>query len=258
MMPTASRRLRVLVVDDEPLARQGIRHLLDAEALDAEILEAAAGQEAVRIIREESPDIVLLDVQMPGLDGFGVIEEVGVDAMPAVVFITAHDEHALRAFEAHAIDYLLKPVDPARLHDAITRARRATRGHEVAGLREALASAITEARLQTATVPRLALRHRERIVFVRPVEIGWIEADANYVRVHVPGAVLRHRATMDEMEAALGPAFVRVSRAALVRLDAVRACESMGRGSFQLVLQDQTRIVTSRHYRERLRPLLGE
>jgi two-component system LytT family response regulator len=259
MMQPASRRLRVLVVDDEPLARHGIRHLLHAEAPDAEILEATAGQEAVQIIRDHSPDVVLLDIQMPGLDGFGVIEAVGVDAMPAVVFITAHDEHALRAFEAHAVDYLLKPVDPARFHDAMARAKRTIPGDELAAMRKALGAALAQARQPSITAtPRLALRNRERIVFVRPAEIAWIEAAANYVRVHVPGAVLRHRATMEEMETALGPTFVRVSRAALVRLDAIRACEPQGRGSFQLVLQDQSRIITSRHYRDRLRPLLGE
>ncbi|MBC7894648.1 MAG: response regulator transcription factor, partial [Cytophagaceae bacterium] len=247
MMHPASRPLHVLIVDDEPLARHGIRQLLHAEAPDAEILEAAAGHEAVRIIRDRSPDIVLLDIQMPGLDGFGVIEEVGVEAMPAVIFITAHDEHALRAFDAHAVDYLLKPVDPVRFRDAMARAKRTISG-ELEGMREALAAALAQARQPSMTAtPRLALRNRERIVFVRPVEIAWIEAAANYVRVHVPGAVLRHRATMEEMEEALGPTFVRVSRAALVRLDAIRACEAMGRGSFQLVLQDQSRIITSRH-----------
>ena len=261
--------LDVLVVDDEPLARQGVRELVCEQPGVAAVREAPNGAAAVRMIRERRPDLVFLDVQMPRVDGFGVIEAVGAAAMPPVIFVTAYDEHALRAFEVHAIDYLLKPVDPARFRDAFERARRAAARDDVDALRAALAAVLplvrgARAAAGAAAAPgdagdaRIPVRTQGRVVLVRPDEIDRVEALGNYVRLHGRGGALRHRATMDEMEALLGPAFVRVARSTLVRSAAVRYCEPLGKGSWVLVLHDGTRVESSRHYRDRLTALLGE
>ncbi len=260
---TGTEALDVLVVDDEPLARRGIRDLFGTVPGPATIREASSGGEGVRMIREQRPDLVLLDVQMPRMDGFGVIETIGAAEMPPVVFVTAHDEHALRAFEVHAVDYLLKPVDPERFRDAIDRARHAIDRDQAAGLRGALASARAhwqQARSTPAPAEpprRLAVRQDDRIVFVEPGAIEWVEAQGNYAVLHLRDGVLRHRSTMEEMETLLGPSFVRIRRSVLLRTDAVRYCEPWGKGSYVFVLRDQTRLTSSRYFRHRLRPLLG-
>ena len=260
--------LCVLVVDDEPLARRGLRELLADRPTVREILEATGGAEAIRVISERRPDVVFLDVQMPRVDGFGVIEGVGAGDMPPVVFVTAYDTHAVRAFEVHAVDYLLKPVDPERFHDAFDRATRVAERVDAPSLR-ALVAALrplaaasppdgTAAAAPPAAMPRrLAVRSGARVAFVAPEEIAWVEALGNYVNVHVRGGAVRHRATMDEMEALLGAAFVRIRRSALVRMAAVRWCEPMGKGSWVVALDDGTRLTSSRYYRDRMERLLG-
>ena len=266
------RGLDVLVVDDEPLARQGVRELVEEQPEVATIREAPNGGEAVRMIRERRPDLVFLDVQMPRVDGFGVIEAVGAAAMPPVVFVTAYDEHALRAFEVHAVDYLLKPIDPERFRDAFRRARRAAERDDVDALRAALAAVVPlvrQARAAADAPPaaapaapaapdRIPVRASGRVVLVSPAEIDWVEALGNYVRLHGRGGAVRHRATMDEMEARLGAAFVRIGRSTLVRAAAIRYCEPLGKGSWVVVLHDGTRLTSSRQFRERLGALLGE
>jgi two-component system LytT family response regulator len=256
--------LVVLIVDDEPLARRGLREQLARLPRRVAVLEAGSGTEAVRLIRERRPDLVLLDVQMPGMDGFAVVEAVGAPAMPPVIFVTAYDRHALRAFEVHAVDYLLKPVDPERLRDAVERARAALAADQVTALRAAVAAATRLSRTDTPpAVPdgadrRLALRDGGRIVFVRPEEIDWADADGNYVLLHVGPRAIRHRATMDEMEALLGAAFVRIRRSTLLRVGAVEYCEPWGKGSYVFVLRDRTRLTSSRYFRARLAPLFGD
>ena len=264
-MTDPARGLDVLIVDDEPLARRGVRELVAERPGVATVREAAGGADAVRLIHERRPDVVFLDVQMPRVDGFGVIEAVGAAAMPPVVFVTAYDAHAVRAFEVHAVDYLLKPVDPERFRDAFDRAARAAAHDDLAALRAALAAVVPLVRRARAEVPndapeprRLAVHAGGRVVFVASQEVVWVEALGNYVNLHVRGGALRHRATMEEMEALLGPTFVRIRRSALVRADAVRWCEPMGKGSWVLVLHDGTRLTSSRYFRDRLDALLGE
>lgn len=257
--------LILLIVDDEPLARRGLRDLVARLPGAFTMLEAGSGSEAIRLILERRPDLVLLDVQMPRMDGFGVIEAVGASQMPPVIFVTAHDEHALRAFEVHAVDYLLKPVDPERLRDALDRARRALATDQVSALQAAAAAALSMVRHRAEAGPpatasgRIAIREGERILFVRHDEIDWIEAGGNYVQLHLKGGrIHRYRATMDEMEIRLGPDFVRIRRSTLVRTAAIRYCEPWGKGSFVLVLYDETKLTSSRYFRGRLKPLLGE
>ena len=263
--------LSVLIVDDEPLARQGIRELVRKLPDVGGIREAPNGSEAIRLIRERRPDVVFLDVQMPRIDGFGVIEAIGARNMPPVIFVTAYDEYAVKAFEVHAVDYLVKPIDPDRFRDAVDRARHTVTGDALETLRIALAAVIPAVRaapVHSASTlgtesrrtgdRRIPVRMQGRIVFVDPHEIDWVEALGNYVRLHARGRSLRHRATMDEMEALLGPGFVRVRRSVLVRATAILYCEPLGKGSWVIVLHDQTRLTSSRYYREQLGTLIGE
>ena len=263
--------LSVLIVDDEPLARQGIRELVRKLPDVDNIREAPNGSEAIRMIREQRPDVVFLDVQMPRIDGFGVIEAIGARDMPPVVFVTAYDEYAVKAFDVHAVDYLVKPIDPDRFRDAVDRARHVVTSDALETLRTALAAvipAVRAARLPPGssaesdagqtTNRRIPVRTQGRIVFIDPREIDWVEALGNYVRLHARGRSLRHRATMDEMEAQLGPGFVRIRRSVLVRGTAILYCEPLGKGSWVVVLHDQTRLTSSRYYREELGTLIGD
>ena len=259
-----SAGLDCLIVDDEALARQGIRALLDAEAAGS-AREAPGGAEAVRMIRDQRPDLVFLDVQMPRVDGFSVIEAIGPAEMPPVIFVTAHDEHAVRAFEVNAVDYLLKPIDPERFRDAVDRARAQASHDDLATLRTAYTSLMSYVRSMLESAPagraappkRLAVHDRGRIQFVSAGEIDWIETQGNYVELHLgSGTHLRHRATMDAMVELLGPEFVRIRRSTLVRVAAIRFCEPWGKGSYVLVLHDHTRLTSSRHFRAQLAGLI--
>ena len=256
----------ILIVDDEPLARLGVRELLRDQAGIGTIREAPNGSEAVRLMRERRPDLVFLDVQMPGIDGFGVIEELGLSGMPPVIFVTAYNEYAVKAFEVHAVDYLLKPIDPARFADALEHARETLVKEEGGQQRDALA-ALVPLLSRAMTAPpggadsnrlyRIPVRQGGRIVLVPPAEIDWIEAQGNYVRLHRKAGPLRYRATVEEMAGRLGPDFVRIRRSILVRVAAIRYCEPLGRGSYVLVLHDSTRLTSSRYFRDQLDPLLG-
>ena len=265
--------LAVLIVDDEPLARRGVRELVGELSGIGDVREAPNGTEAVRLIRERRPDLVFLDVQMPRIDGFAVIETIGARAMPPVIFVTAYDEHAVKAFEVHAVDYLVKPIDPDRFRDAVERARRVIAGEGLDALRATLAALVPAVRQAKATLDataadsmgagarvdrRIPVRLRGRVVFVDPLEIDWVESLGNYVRLHGRGRSIRHRATMDEMEAVLGATFVRIRRSVLVRATAILYCEPLGKGSWVVVLHDQTRLTSSRYYRAQLGTLLGE
>jgi two-component system LytT family response regulator len=242
-----SAPLRVLVVDDEPPARRKLLRLL-GELPDVAVAgEAESGPEAVARIRELAPDLVLLDVQMPGLDGFGVVQAVGVDAMPAVVFVTAHDEHALRAFEVRALDYLLKPVALDRLREAVTRVRARLHAHEVA----APDGAAREAAPPTAPALRHLLVHDARGAQLLPVEdIALARAERNYVALHTARGTFRVRGTIGGLAGRLDAArFLRVNRSDVVRLDAIAELQPWSHGDYRIVLRDGTALLWSRRFR---------
>lgn len=256
--------LRVLVVDDEHLARERLRSLLAADPEVELVGECADGRGAVKAIGELAPDLVFLDVQMPLLDGFGVVSEIGVNAMPAVIFVTAYDEYAIQAFEVHALDYLLKPFDRARFERALERAKEqlAVAGRRGGGtLADQLRALLAEAR-STRDAPegadRLVIRSRGRITFVPLGELDWIEAAGNYARLHAGDETHLMRETMTDLADRL-PAgeFVRVSRSAIVRIDRIRKLERQSHGEYEIVLGDGTRIRSSRGYADRLEELLG-
>ena len=237
--------IRVLIADDEPLARERVRDLLGERNDVALAGEARDGEEALRLVSELAPDLLLLDVQMPGLDGFQVLAEL--ERPPAVVFITAFDEYAVRAFEVHALDYLVKPFHRARFHDALDRA--ITR--PAADLRALLAE------LRPSHLTRFVVRSAEEISFVKANDVAWIESAGNYVRLHTPAGERIVRASLRELESRLDPAvFVRVHRSAFVNLDFVQKLEPYFHGEFVITLRDGSRLTSSRTYSARLRALL--
>ena len=256
------RSLRTLIVDDEALARDTLRRLLETDTEIALAGDCAGGAEAVRRIREESPDIVFLDVQMPEVDGFEVLRRLGPVRVPAVVFVTAYDAYALRAFEVEALDYLLKPFDDERFWRVLDRAKdrvRERRTHQLAGrlVAELGAAPVPEAPA-ARYADRLAVRQDGRIVFVRADDVDWIEAADYCVRLHSGGRVHLIREPLRELEARLDPArFVRIHRSALVNLARVRELEPHFHGEYVVVMQDGARLRLSRGRRDRLHRLLG-
>ncbi len=252
--------LRVVVADDEPIGRQRLVRLLQAEPETDVVAACADGAEAVEAIREHAPDVVLLDIQMPHLDGFQVVAALGEAHQPAIIFVTAHDQYAVRAFEVHAFDYLLKPVDQDRLREAIgwaiSTAGRATQG-TVTGRVLALLEEF-HARDRARGKDRLVVRTPERSIFLRTETIDWIEAAGKFVHLHVGRAVHALRESMAELEQELDSArFLRISRSAIVNLDRIQEVQPWFQGDYVLILTDGTRLTSTRGYRENMRRLLG-
>src|SRR6266478_6735460 len=206
-------KTRVLIVDDEPLARERLRQLLEGEP-DIEIAgECADGRSAVETISKETPDLVFLDVQMPELDGFGVLEAIGRERMPAVIFVTAHDKFALKAFEVHAVDYLLKPFDRQRFQTALRRALGQIQHHQTGELSQRLTALLAEVKPESKRLERLAIKSSGRVIFLKTDDIDWIEAADNYVSLHVGAETHLHRETMSALAEELSPKkFLRISR----------------------------------------------
>jgi two-component system, LytTR family, response regulator len=254
--------LRTLIVDDEKLARDRLRRLLTAEP-DIELVgECANGPEAVRVIREQRPDLVFLDVQMPGLDGFGVIGALEKEKPPVIVFVTAFDRYAVRAFEVHAVDYLLKPFDRARFQQAMTRARgqlQARQSGELARRLAALAAGIQHLKAGRGAEDRLAIKAQGRTLLLKPADIDWIEAADNYVHIHAGNVSCLHRETLTSMERRLPAArFLRISRSVIVNVDRVKEVAPLFHGDHTVTLRDGTRLTLTRNHREQLARLLGK
>jgi two-component system LytT family response regulator len=252
--------VRVVVADDEPIGRQRLVRLLQLEPETEVVAACADGEEAVEAIREHKPDIVLLDIQMPHLDGFEVVAALGEAPQPAVIFCTAHDQYALRAFEIHAFDYLLKPVDPERLRQAIGRAisssARPPHGSatgRILGLLEEL-----NARERSRGRDRLVVRTPERAFFLRAETIDYIEAAGKFVHLHVGRSVHALRESMAELEQELDPGrFLRISRSTIVNLDRIQEIQPWFQGDYVLILTDGTKVTSTRGYRDNMRRLLG-
>ena len=273
-------QLKVIVVDDEDLARDRLRRFLERES-DVNILaEAANGKDAVKQILAHRPDVVFLDVQMPGLDGFGVLRSLRAEAdagalegsaLPLVVFVTAFNEHALRAFEVHAVDYVLKPIDPDRFKDAVSRARaRHSQADAVRRYREVMRlldrvgaatepkpavppSELSVQRSERGGMERLVVKSQERLFFVKSADIDWVEADGNYAKLHVGGKEHLIRETMGHLEEMLGSThFARIHRSTIVNLDRVAEMEPWFSGEYLVVLQNGTELRMSRWYRDKV------
>ena len=249
--------IRAMIVDDEPLARRGIRAQLKEEK-DIEIVsECRNGREAVAAIAAQSPDLVFLDVQMPELDGFGVLEAVGVERMPVVIFVTAYDQYALRAFDVHALDYLLKPVDAERFATALHRARKQVEHHGIQDLNQRLQNFLDDVQSKRDFTARLVIKTAGRIFFLNVEEIDWIEAADNYVRLHVGPEAHLMRETMNRLGKELDPAqFVRVHRSRIVNIKRIKELQPLFHGEYDIMLQDGTRLESGRGYRDKLQKLL--
>jgi len=246
--------LRVLIVDDEELARQRIRRLLAREDEVEVIGEACDGEHAVESIRSLEPDLVFLDVQMPEVDGFAVLERLRPHPPPAVVFVTAHDDYAVRAFEVHAVDYLRKPFDAVRFREAFSRARRRLAGAAAEDRARKLDALLAQVEAQPPrSRERLMLRSDGRLYFVRIDDIDWVEAAGNYVKLHVGRDTHLMRETMSGIEKMLDPSrFLRIHRSAIVNLDRVREMQPWFSGEYTVILRDGTQLRLSRVYRDRL------
>lgn len=255
--------LRALIVDDEPLARERIRMMLAAHPDLSVVGECGDGQQAVAAIGRERPDVVFLDVQMPGLDGFGVVRALEGESLPYVVFVTAYDRYALEAFEVHALDYLLKPFSAERFGHALARARAVlSRDEEGAAdrrrLRE-LAAAPTPPEPAPRSTRRLVVRSSGRVFFVRMDDVDWVEAEGNYVRLHLGTHSHLLRETMKGIERVLDPAtFIRIHRSTIVNADRIRELQPLFHGEYAVILTDGTRLVASRGPDNGLKRLLAD
>jgi two-component system LytT family response regulator len=253
-------KIRALVVDDEPIARKGVRRELERDP-DVEIVgECANGRDAVSFIRERPPDLVFLDLQMPELDGFGVVEQVGVELMPTVVFVTAFDEFALKAFELHALDYVLKPFTSERFQKALRRAKEQARRAGAAELDARLLSLIRDARREQGREPyleRVVVKSGGRVFFLSVGEIDWIEAAGNYVRLHAGRESHLVQGTMNRLEGRLDPKlFLRVHRSAIVNLTRIKELHPLFHGEYAIKLAGGKELTSSRGYRDNLQRLL--
>ena len=249
-------QLTTLIVDDEPLAREGLRALLAKDAEVSAIREARDGREAVAAIRESHPDLVLLDVQMPEMDGFAVVRAIGAESMPGVVFVTAHDQYAIQAFEINALDYLLKPIIEERFVQAMARAKERIRvnaadaNRKILGLLETIAS-------PQKYVKRLAVWSAGKTTFLDVEEVDWIQAAENYVELHAGRISHMLHVTMNALEKSLDPeTFLRIHRSIIVNLSRVRQVETGAHGEYLVTLRDGLRLQSGRTYAERVRTLL--
>jgi two-component system LytT family response regulator len=231
--------VRAILVDDEPLARRRLRSMLSAHADVSIVAECEDADSCVQVIREVKPELVFLDIQMPGADGFDVVDRAQVTPRPFIIFVTAFAQHAVRAFDTDAVDYLLKPYDEKRLARALERARSAITAHGGGPPRY---------------IERLAATIGRRTVFIRTDEIDWIEASGNYVNVHTSRHTYLLRTSMSAIEARLDPAkFARVHRSTIVRIDRVLELRSTRSGDYKLALSDGSIVPMSARYRDRLR-----
>jgi two-component system, LytTR family, response regulator len=269
-VPDPTSVLRVIIVDDEPLARDCMRLALHAASDVTVVAECSDGVDAVEAIRTHAPDVVFLDVQMPGLDGFAVIDRVGPEVMPAVVFVTAFDAHAIRAFEVHALDYVLKPFNDGRFLAALDRARASARERRQGELGRRLAALVRDwehpaSEEATATgsggssryISRFAVREDGRVRFVAATDVDWIEADRNYMVVHVGEAQHRIRASLRDVIDELDPRrFVRIHRSAIVNIERIREVQPWFGGDYVAILRTGAKLrVSRRRAAELLRPI---
>ena len=252
------KKIRVLVADDEPLARERLSGLLSSEPDVELVAQARDGEEAATAIHAHSPDLVFLDVQMPQMNGFEVLETVGGDKMPLVIFVTAYDQHALKAFQVRALDYLLKPFDRERFTESLQRARKQIEREETGDLGRRLLALVKDLRRDQPRADRLVVKSGGRLFFLRTDEIDWVEAAGNYVRLHVGTASHLLRETMTAIEGRLDPEkFFRIHRSRIVNMERIQELQPWLNGEYAVLLRTGTRLTLSRGYREKLQDRLG-
>jgi two-component system LytT family response regulator len=251
--------VRTLVADDEPLARKRLARLLEREPGAELVASCGSGPETVEAVQRHTPDLLFLDVQMPGLDGFGVLEALGPSTPRAVIFVTAFDTYAIQAFEASALDYLLKPFDAERLHRAFLRAEMRLRQTDAEGAPAQLLQLLDGLNRQRVTAERLAIRADGRVYFVRVPDIDWIETAGNYVRLHTGKTTHLLRESLASLEGRLDAGrFLRIHRTTIANLERLKELQPWFSGEFIAILQDGTKLKVSRGYRDRVAKWLGE
>jgi two-component system LytT family response regulator len=249
--------MRALIVDDEPPARARLRRFLEAEPDVELIAECASGPEAVETIMRTAPHVVFLDVQMPVMNGFDVLAALPPGPLPAIIFVTAYDEYALRAFEVHAVDYLLKPYSRERLREALACVRARSTPDELVGIRQGLLALAAELRSGREQPGRIAVRADGRVFFISIADIDWVEAAANYVRLHARGEAHVLRESMKNMEMRLPTrSFLRIHRSTIVNIDRIRELQPWFHGEYIAILYDGTKLTVSRAYVDRLHELI--
>lgn len=245
--------MKVLIVDDEPLARSRLRRLLSARTDIIVTAECRNGREAVKAVAEHHPDLIFLDVAMPGMDGFDVLRALDPMNLPAVVFVTAYDHYAIRAFEVHALDYLLKPFDKDRFEKTLARAQMYLERARIPLEREKLLALLAGLQSRTHFPARIPVRQSEKTTFVETRQIEWIESCGNYVVLHVGRVSHIVRQSMKQIEQSIDPQmFRRVHRTVIVNIDHMRELHSRGQGEYEIVLVSGGRVKVSRRYRHNL------
>ena len=272
-----NRTIRALIVDDESLAREALLVMLNDDPEMEVIAECRNGKEAVTAIREQSPDVVFLDIQMPEMDGFQVVEEIGATRMPVTVFVTAYDKHALRAFEAHALDYVLKPFDHDRFDAVLRRAKTSVQQRRLGEISESLFAVLQDMNLKTGEPPagtgeikpdqsahkepleRVVIKSGGRIYFLKVEEIDWVEGAGDYLSLHSGGQVHLIRETMGNFHARLdSQKFLRIHRSTIVNVERIEEIRPLFKGDYVVTLTGGKRLKASRGYRRQLQAILDE
>ncbi|MFN8007831.1 MAG: LytTR family DNA-binding domain-containing protein [Terriglobia bacterium] len=251
-------RIKTVIVDDEILGRERIRAFLKKDSQVDIVGECANGREAVAVVRNKAPDLLFLDIQMPEMDGFGVLKSLVAEPMPVVIFVTAYDQYALRAFEVHALGYLLKPFDADRFRKTLEHAKEQIAHRRGSSLNQGILDLLKEMK-KPKPADRLVVKRAGRISFLKISEIDWIEAEGNYVKLHSGKESFLVRETLNQMEERLDSEnFLRIHRSTIVNINCVKELRSWFHGDYQVVLHDKTELLLSRKYRERLRDFIGK
>lgn len=258
MFMTDAARLRAVVIDDELLARQIIREMLVDDSEIEIVAECVNGREAIEAIQSCQPDLLFLDIQMPEVAGFDVLESLKDGPSPAVIFVTAYDQYAVRAFEYHAVDYLLKPFDRERFEMAVSRAKAHLRCARNGELDKRIRALLESLKVETKYVDRIVIKNSGRVCLIETNELNWVEAEGNYVRLHTTSKAHLMRETIGNLEAQLDPKkFLRVHRSTIVRIDSIRELQPWFHGEYHIILHNGTKLTLSRNYREQLQSVLG-
>jgi two-component system LytT family response regulator len=256
---TDATRIRALVIDDERLARNFLLEMLREDEEVEVIGECLNGLEAIEAIQTHAPDLIFLDVQMPELGGFAVLEAITAEKMPFVIFVTAYDQHAVRAFEVNALDFLLKPFDRKRFRVAWQKAKARIQRERNVLLDQRILSLLQDLKAEPNYLERLVLKTNGRIFFLETEEVDWIGADGNYVSVHSGEKSYLLRDTISSLDAQLDPKkFLRIHRSAIVKIDRIQELQPLFHGDYRVIMRNGTELTLSRNYREKLQDALGK
>ena len=244
-------KIKTLIIDDEPLSRKRIKQLLSAETEFELVGESATVAEALSNCAELAPDLVFLDVEMPDGSGFDVLERLSLDALPAVIFVTAYDQYTIKAFEFHAVDYLLKPFSEERFRQATAKVRKRFGYENKEEFNEQIKSLLGHVKINQDFLERLVINHNDRLIVVQTKDIDWIGAYGNYLRVHTEGKTYLLRETINQIAKRLNPeTFLRIHRSTIINIECIKEFQPMFGGQYTVVLKDDTEFVLSRSYRK--------